>query len=151
MEHISSYGEVQFQGMATRWSTNPINCDTFAKPGVPQSRWESLETGSLGAQRALYQVNKRFRASFPGWGLPEGKGAVPRTHSWPLASPSTLAHPWVLETLEPGRCILQGFLEDSKKVLLGSSLPEAQFLTLSQETAENSERILMHLQPGIAT
>lgn len=59
--------------------------------------------------------------------------------------------PWVLETLEPGRCILQGFLEDSKKVLLGSSLPEAQFLTLRQETAENSERILMHLQPGIAT
>lgn len=32
--------------MATRWSTNPTNGYTWVHPGIPEAKWESLETGS---------------------------------------------------------------------------------------------------------
>lgn len=106
--HLSSYGDMQFPRMATRWSTNPTNADTWVNPGILASRWESLwkpaAPGPPSVQQAFLSILPRPRAS-------RGReGAVPRPHRGTLASPSTLAHPWGLETVKLGRHVLQSFL-----------------------------------------
>lgn len=85
---LSSYGGHVVPNMATRWSTNPTNGYTWVHPGIPETKWESLETGSFGGPpKSPPSVQEAFFEHPPRPRPPWEKG-MSADHSGPPVSPS---------------------------------------------------------------